>query len=362
MRWSKSDIRFMRRALALAQKGEGRVSPNPQVGAILVRNGKILSEGFHGKFGAPHAEINAIKKAGKLALGSTLYVTLEPCSHSGNGKKTPPCVPAIIKAGVSRVVIATPDANPQVNGIQELKKAGMNVDAGLLASEAQEQNEAFFHFMRTGFPFVLIKMSQSTDGKIGIRGKSNVRISGREFNLYVHRGRNRYDSILVGINTVLADNPRLTCRIPGGRNPVRIILDDTLQIPPNAKVLARAKKETVIIATTGRRDGNKEKQLRGLGAHILICGKGKVSLRTLLLQLPKFGIISVMIEGGAKTVRSALKEKVVDKIILSISPKQITSPHSVNSPFTPNLMRKLFSRAKKYKLGQEAILEACVRR
>lgn len=358
MRFSRSDKRFMRRALSLAQKGEGRVSPNPQVGAILVRNGKILSEGFHGKFGAPHAEINAINIAGKSANGSTLYVTLEPCSHEGIGKKTPPCVPAIIKAGITRVIIAAKDPNPKVHGIGQLEKAGIRAECGLLEKEAEEQNEPFFKYMRTGLPFVLVKMAQSGNGKIGCRGKSNIRLSGSAFNRHVQKLRNRHDAILVGVNTVLADNPRLTCRIPNGRNPARIILDDSLQMPPNAKVLARAKKETVIIATTGRRDGNKEKQLRALGAHILICGKGKVSLRSLLSQLPKFGIISVMIEGGAKTVRSALKEKVVDKIILSISPKRIISPQSVNSPFTPPLMKKLFAHAKKYKLGKDTILEA----
>jgi len=362
MEWSKQDVRFMRRALLLAQKGEGRVSPNPLVGAVLVRNGKILSEGYHERFGAPHAEKNAIAKARTNARGSTLYVTLEPCSHEGFGKKTPPCVPAIIKAGISRVVIAAKDPNPRVNGIPKLRNAGIGVQTGLLSQEAESQNEAFFKFMRTGLPFILVKMAQSKNRKIGIKGKSNVRLSGPAFNRYVQTLRNRYDSILVGINTVLTDNPRLTCRIPNGRNPARIILDDSLKIPLNAKVLARAKNETLIIATSEKRDRKKEKQLRSLGAHILVCGKEKVSIKKLLPQLPKFGIISVMMEGGARTISSALKEKSVDKIILSISPKQITSLHSVDSPFPSKLIRKLSRYAKKYKLGQDTVLEAYARR
>ncbi len=357
MQWSKSGILFMRRALLLAQKGEGHVSPNPLVGAVLVKNGKILSEGYHERFGAPHAEKNAIAKAGKLARGSTLYVTLEPCSHAGIGKKTPPCVPAIIKAGISRVIIAAKDPNPRVNGTIQLRKAGIEVRTGLLSQEAESQNEAFFHFMRTGLPFVLIKMAQSKNGKIGLKGKSNLRISGKQFDSHVQRLRNRYDAILVGINTVLTDNPRLTCRMKGGRNPARIILDDSLKIPLSAKVLARAKKETVIIATSKKRDRAKEKQLCALGAHVLVCGQENVSFNSLLPKLPKFGIISVMMEGGARTVSSAFRENVAAKIILSISPKKIISSHSVNSPFTPKLIRKLFSRAKTYRLGQDTLLE-----
>ena len=248
------DEKFMSRALLLAAKGEGRVSPNPLVGAVLVKDGKIIGEGCHEFFGGPHAEVNAIKDAeskGASTRGSTLYITLEPCSHSGGLKKTPPCVPLIIKSGIKRVAIAAEDKNPEVKGIEQLKFAGIKVKAGVLAREAETQNEAFLKYISTGKPFVALKMAQSEDGKIGCTGKSNVRISGKEFDAYCHLLRNRYDAILVGVNTVIADNPQLTCRMKGGRNPVRIIMDSHLRTPLNAKVLHNAANERVIIASVG---------------------------------------------------------------------------------------------------------------
>jgi diaminohydroxyphosphoribosylaminopyrimidine deaminase/5-amino-6-(5-phosphoribosylamino)uracil reductase len=361
MGWSNNDTKFMRRALSLAQNGEGHVSPNPLVGAVLVKNGRIIGEGYHEGFGSPHAEVNTIRKAGKAAAGSTLYVTLEPCSHFGKGKKTPPCVPLIIKSGIKRVIIAAKDANPKVDGISQLKKAGLAVECGLLSKEAELQNEFFFHFMRTGKPFVAIKLAQSRNGKIGIKGKRNVRISGKQFDSYVQRLRNRYDSILVGINTVISDNPRLTCRMSGGRNPVRIILDETFKLPLNAKVLARAKKETVIIATSGKRNRKKEQMLKSLGVHILVCGRETVSFKSLLQQLPTFGITSVLIEGGAKTVSSALREKAADKIILAISPNKLPENGAIDSPFAAPSARKFFKRTTLRKLGPDAVIEACAR-
>src|SRR3989344_3644428 len=248
------DEKFMSRALLLAAKGEGKVSPNPLVGAVLVKNGKIIGEGYHEFFGGPHAEVNAIKdaeKKGASIRGSTLYISLEPCSHSGGLKKTPPCVPLSIKSGIKRVVIAAEDKNPEVKGIEQLKFAGIKVKSGILAQEAEEQNESFLKYISTGKPFVALKMVQSANGKIGIKGKGKVWLSGREFDAYSHRLRNRYDAILVGINTVLADDPQLTCRMKGGRNPVRIIMDSHLRTPLNAKVLHNAANERVIIASVG---------------------------------------------------------------------------------------------------------------
>ncbi|MCX6772155.1 MAG: bifunctional diaminohydroxyphosphoribosylaminopyrimidine deaminase/5-amino-6-(5-phosphoribosylamino)uracil reductase RibD, partial [Candidatus Micrarchaeota archaeon] len=309
------DEKFMSRALLLASKGEGKVSPNPLVGAVVVKNGKIIGEGYHEFFGGPHAEVNAL--SGIDARGATLYITLEPCSHSGTGKKTPPCVPLIIKKGIKRVVIAADDRNPEVKGIEQLKFAGIRVQSGVLKKEAEQANEAFFKYITTGKPFVAIKMAQSAEGKIGYKGKSNVRISGKEFDAYNHLLRNRYDAILVGVGTVLADDPRLTCRMKGGRNPVRIILDSHLRTPTNAKVLHNAHEERVIIASVGF-NLKKEESLKEKGAHVLICGRKKTDLGALIDSLPSLGIYSVLIEGGAHVIESALKGKFADKAILAV--------------------------------------------
>lgn len=357
MRFNRADSRFMKRCLLLAQKGEGNVSPNPLVGAVLVKNDKIIGDGWHEKFGSPHAEANAIADAlgrGHKVSGATLYVSLEPCSHTGKGKKTPPCVPLIIHSGIRRVVIAAEDANPSVGGIEQLRKAGIHVQVGLLEKEAQEQNEIFFNFMKTGQPFVLVKMAQSANGKIGVKGKSNVRISGREVNRQVQQLRNRYDAILVGINTVLADNPRLTCRIKGGRNPSRIVLDSRLRIPLVSKVLHNARKELVIIATSEKRDRKKQKQLEKLGATIIVTGKNKASMHSLFRKLPDFGIISVLIEGGATVVRFALRENLADMACIAVSKKKkIRQPDAVDSPFS----KKFISTFTKKDFGSDVLYQ-----
>lgn len=354
--WTAADKRFMRRCLVLAQKGEGRVSPNPLVGAVVARGGRKISEGFHEKFGAPHAEPNALKKAGARARGATLYVSLEPCSHTK--KKTPPCVPAIIRSGVSRVVIAAKDANPKVNGIRQLRAAGIRVDAGLFADEAEKQNKAFFKFMRTGKPFVTLKMAQSRNGKIGIAGKGNVRISGKRFDSYSQMLRNQNDAILVGIGTVLADNPRLTCRMKGGRNPARIIVDSKLSIPFSAKVLKNACKEKVIIATPQARDRKKQAALEKLGAIVLICGRNEVDMKKLLAALPKMSIISVLVEGGAHIAKEFMRLSIADKAVVCISPKKIDPHGAISSPFTSKILRGL-KNIKRSKMGGDTVMEGC---
>ncbi|VVC00040.1 2,5-diamino-6-ribosylamino-4(3H)-pyrimidinone 5'-phosphate reductase [uncultured archaeon] len=348
------DEKFMSRALALAAKGEGHVSPNPIVGAVLVKNGKIIGEGYHEKFGGAHAEVNAIANAeskGKTVSGSTIYVTLEPCSHTGGGKKTPPCVPLLIKKRISRVVIAAEDRNPEVKGTEQLKFAGIEVKSGALAHEAEEQNEAFFKFISTGKPFVVLKMAQSSNGKIGCKRKSNVWISGKEFDAYVQRLRNRYDGILVGVGTVLADNPRLTCRLKGGRNPVRIIMDSQLRTPLNANVLKNAGKDTVIIATSRRAPLEKEQELKEKGVAVLICGKKEADLEALMESLPSLGIYSLLIEGGAQVAASALRKKLVDKLVVSVSSKRIGAEGAIKSPISSALLKKL----NKEKMGQDTV-------
>ncbi len=353
MEWSLQDIRFMRLCLLLAQKGEGKVSPNPIVGCVVVKYGKIIGKGFHEKFGGPHAEANALAGIGAKARGATLYVTLEPCSHSFPGKKTAPCVPLITKSGIKRVVVAARDSNPEIDGFEKLMKAGIEVTAGVLSKEAEQQNEAYFKFMKTGEPFVVAKMAQSSNGKIGVRGKGNVRISGKKFCGYAQRMRNRCDSILVGINTVLSDDPLLTCRIPGGRSPARIILDSKLQIPLDAKVLNNARREKVIVATSEKIDAEKAAGLERLGAIVIAAGKEKVMLGQLLCLLPQFGIFSVLMEGGAQVISSALSERLVDRAIVSVSKKKIDSPVAISSPFTA----KMLSTFDKRKMGSDTVYE-----
>ncbi|HQT45510.1 MAG TPA: bifunctional diaminohydroxyphosphoribosylaminopyrimidine deaminase/5-amino-6-(5-phosphoribosylamino)uracil reductase RibD, partial [Candidatus Micrarchaeota archaeon] len=302
MGFNSQDRKFMSRCLELAEMGAGRVSPNPLVGCVVVRNGKAIGEGYHEYFGGRHAESNALH--GIDAAGATIYVSLEPCSGVYPGKKTPPCSHAIIRSGARRVVVAAKDSNPAVDGIGVLRGAGIKVTAGLLAQHARRQNEPYFKMVETGMPLVAVKLAQSKNGVIGIRGRSRVWITGREFADYAHSLRNSYDAIMVGINTILADDPELTCRIKGGRNPARVIVDSTLRLPLGAKALENARREKVIVATSEKCDLQAAKKLRALGATVLVCGKRKVDMRVLMKKLGTLGLNSVLIEGGAGLVSS----------------------------------------------------------
>src|SRR5512135_3106053 len=233
------DEHYMRMALRLADRARGRTSPNPVVGAVVVKNGKVVGRGYHEKAGMPHAEAIALAKAGKAARGATLYVTLEPCSHTS--KRTPPCCPIVIRSRVKRVVVAMIDPNPQVSarGIRKLRSAGIDVSTGVLGADAARQNEAFIKHVTTGSPFVTLKVAQTLDGKIATSSGESKWITGKEAREEGRRLRDINDAILVGINTVLKDNPSLTTRIPGGRDPIRVIVDSRLRMPLNAKVLTQ---------------------------------------------------------------------------------------------------------------------------
>ena len=267
-------------------------------------------------------------------------------------------MPLIIKKGIIRVVIAAKDQNPRVQGMEQLRTEGIRAEAGLLSQEAEEQNEAFFKFIGTGRPFVALKMAQSADWKIGIKGRGNVRISGRKFDASVQKMRNRYDAILVGINTVLGDDPLLTCRMRGGRNPARIILDSSLRMPLGARVLRNAGKEKVIVASAAGCNRKKKLALERKGAMVLVCGKRKASLPALLRTLPSLGIYSVLIEGGAQVAASALREKLVNRLVVCISPKKMERSGTVGSPITPAVLRMLKQR-RKYALGKDTVIEGC---
>jgi len=316
----RSHKKYMELAMKLAEKGKGHVSPNPLVGCIVVKRNRIVGKGWHRKYGDAHAEVNALNEAGKKARGATLYVTLEPCSHWG---KTPPCTERIVEAGVSEVIIGMMDPNPVVSGAQELKLRGIKIKTGILEPDIKKQNEQFIKYMKVKRPFVLVKAAMSLDGKIATRTGHSKYITGKEARIYVHKLRAEMDAVMVGINTVLKDNPQLNTRMVRGRNPFIIIVDSHLRIPPNAKLFHDPLK--VIIATSSQAPKAKVKQLLHKGVKVLVLRqkRGRIDLDELMKELGKMEIASVMIEGGAELNAEAIKSKIVDKILFFISPKMI---------------------------------------
>ncbi len=318
-----NDEQWMRKVLRLAEKGRGRTSPNPMVGAALVKNSKMVGEGYHVRAGADHAEIVALRKAGERAKGATLYLNLEPCIHYG---RTPPCAPAVIEAGVKRIVIGTEDPNPLVGGrgLESLKRAGLDVEVGILEKECRSLNEAFFKFILEKVPFVILKVAATLDGKIATREGDSKWISGEASRQFVHRLRDQVDGVLVGIGTVLKDDPQLTARILKGRDPYRIVLDSQLRIPENARVIGDSPSK-VIIATTGVAARDKIEKLEKKGVKILILDskQGKVDLKHCLSKLGEMKIMSLMVEGGSQINGSFLDEGLIDKVLLFFSPKLI---------------------------------------
>ncbi|MBI4536751.1 MAG: bifunctional diaminohydroxyphosphoribosylaminopyrimidine deaminase/5-amino-6-(5-phosphoribosylamino)uracil reductase RibD [candidate division NC10 bacterium] len=317
------DRSYMRRALELAVSARGRTSPNPMVGAVLVKDGRVVGEGFHAFAGSDHAECVAVRDAQGQARGATLYVNLEPCCHYG---KTPPCVELIIGAGVSRVVAACQDPNPAVNGkgIEALQAAGIGVEVGCLADEAARLNEAFFTHMQLGRPFVLMKVASSLDGKIATRTGESRWITGESARQHVHRLRNMVDGVLVGIGTILRDDPMLTTRlgIEDQRDPARIIVDNLARLPLRAKVINRASTAPTYIAVSAMAPPARLEALEREQVQIIRVEDSprRVSLARLLQTLAKMGLLSVMIEGGAEIYASALKEGVVDKVLMFLAP------------------------------------------
>lgn len=333
------DEKYMRMALRLAEKAAGRTSPNPMVGAVVVKNGRVISRGWHKKAGEPHAEAIALAKAGTDAKGATLYVTLEPCSH--RNKRTPPCSPLVIRSGVRRVVIAMIDPNPKVSGggIRAIGQAGIEVVTGVLEAEAMHLNEAFIKHVTRKVPFVTLKIAQTLDGRIATAKGESKWITGEREREEGRRLRDRNDAILVGINTILKDDPALTTRIPNGRDPIRVIVDSRLRIPLRAKVLTQRSTAKTVVATLASAPRKKVSQVGATGAEVLVVKSenGRVSLRDLMRKLGRMGIISVLIEGGAEINASALKAGLVDKIIAIIAPTLMTGRDSLcaiggNSP------------------------------
>lgn len=317
---------YMRMAIELAKKGTGFTSPNPLVGAVIVKNEKIIGEGYHEYYGGPHAEINAFKKATEEVKGATMYVTLEPCSHYG---KTPPCAEAIVKSGISKVIIGMKDPNPMVsgNGIKLLKENGIEVISGILEEEVKKLNEIFIKYITTKRPFCILKTAMTLDGKIASYTGDSRWINNEISRAYVHEIRHKVSGIMVGIGTVLIDNPMLTTRITGKTtsDPIRIIVDTEAKIPLEANVLNLESNSKTIIATTEKAHKNKLKALEEKNAEIIITPikDNKVDLDYLMIKLGENGIDSVLLEGGGELNYSALKVGIVDKVISFISPKII---------------------------------------
>ncbi|HEY6012060.1 MAG TPA: bifunctional diaminohydroxyphosphoribosylaminopyrimidine deaminase/5-amino-6-(5-phosphoribosylamino)uracil reductase RibD [Nitrospirota bacterium] len=357
----------MRMALRLAAKAKGRTSPNPMVGAVVVKGGRIIGRGYHRKAGEPHAEAIALKKAGSKAKGATLYVTLEPCSHVN--KRTPPCAPLVIQCGVKRVVIAMIDPNPHVSGggIKALRKAGLEVVTGVLNEEARRLNEAFIKYMTTGMPFVTLKFAQTLDGKIATASGESKWITGDQARREGHVLRDHHDAILVGINTVLNDDPSLTTRIPGGRDPLRVIVDTRLRTPLTAKVITQRSSAKTYIATIETMPKDTLVKLLDAGAEILIARSkaGQVDLKHLMKMLGSYGVTSVLIEGGAEIHASAIKAGIVDKVVLFVAPMLMTGRDSICS--IGGISPTKLSRAVRLKdvttrfVGRDLMIEGYIR-
>ena len=314
------DESYMREALRIAEYARGRTSPNPLVGAVIVRDGTIVASGWHRAAGEPHAEIHALRMAGELARGATLYVTLEPCAHHG---RTGPCAEAVIAAGLARVVVALSDPNPLVagRGIHLLTAAGIEVTTGVCEDEARRQNEIFLKWVTTKRPFVTLKTAMTLDGKIASHTGASRWITGAAARARVHAYRNEYDAILVGIGTVLADDPSLTTRLEHGtgKNPLRIVLDSEARTPLDAKLVADGAAPTIIVVSE-RADHRRVNLLRACGAEVVTLGTQRVDIAALLDYLGAREITSLFVEGGAAVNWSLLAGGSVDKVHAFIAP------------------------------------------
>ncbi len=326
----------MREALRLAERGRGHTSPNPMVGAVLVKGNRIIGRGFHRQAGGPHAEIVAIREAGKKARGATLYVNLEPCNHFG---RTPPCTDAIIKSRIKRVICAMIDQNPLNNGrgIRKLRANGTEVKVGLLEEESRKLNKPFIKYITEKMPFVTVKVAESLDGKIATYTGDSKWITGESARGFVHRLRKESDAILVGVNTIIKDDPLLTSR-PYRKFPIKVILDPELKTPLNAKIFSRKSPALVIIVTSAKYLRAKRAQARvrllNKSGGLVISERernSRFNLRSLLKRLAGIEIVNLLVEGGGTTIASFIEERLVDRILFFIAPKIIGGRYAITS-------------------------------
>ena len=359
------DVQYMQEALELARGGLGLVSPNPLVGCVLVKDGAVVGQGYHQRFGGPHAEVYALQEAGPLARGAVLYVNLEPCSHTG---KTPPCADAVIQAGVSRVVAALRDPDPRVDGrgLSRLAAAGIAVTVGVCEAEARKLNEVFIKYTTTRRPFVTLKSAITLDGKIATHTGASQWITGELARQEGHRLRHAADAILVGIGTVLQDDPRLTTRLPDqqGANPLRVIVDSTLRMPLQAQVTDVASDRRTLIVTTARAPVAHSAALRTRGVEVVCLpayDDGRVDLEALCYYLGERGVASVLVEGGATLSATLLRRRLIDKVLLFVAPKiiggdgiSVVGPCGVETMEQVIHLRDVVSQ----RLGNDVLLEA----
>lgn len=359
------DEKYMEQALCIAQYAAGRTSPNPMVGAVIVRDGRVVGQGWHRQAGTPHAEVHALRQAGELAHGATMYVTLEPCSHHG---RTGPCTEAVIDAGIKKVIVSMTDPNPLVagQGIARLRDAGIEVIEGVMAAEAAKMNEVFIKWISTKKPFVVLKSAMSLDGKIAAHTGHSQWITGSKAREVVHQLRDRYDGILVGIGTVLADNPSLTTRLEiPGKNPLRIIVDSKARIPLDAEVITDGL--PTVIAVTSEASQGKLDSLRACGITIITTEAkgGRVDLQQLFNILGEQGITSILVEGGASINASVIDENLVDKIKWFIAPKIIggeSAPGPVGGIGIADVNHAaLFEEIKMESIGEDILISAYLR-
>ncbi|MFA9371628.1 MAG: bifunctional diaminohydroxyphosphoribosylaminopyrimidine deaminase/5-amino-6-(5-phosphoribosylamino)uracil reductase RibD [Labilibaculum antarcticum] len=325
MQMSK-EYQYIQRAFELAKKGIGRVNPNPLVGAVIVRDDRIIGEGYHEFFGGPHAEVNAFRSATESVEGATMYVTLEPCSHYG---KTPPCAEAIVKNKIAKVVIGMLDPNALVagKGVKLLEENGIEVEYGYLCEELSQMNRVFLKFIQNKLPYVVMKTAMTLDGKIASKTGDSRWVSNEKSRVYVHQVRNELAGIMVGVDTVIADDPILTTRLENeeGRNPVRIVVDSSARIPLESKILNTANQAKTIVAVTEKANSTKIAEIQELGNAVMIVKSrnGRVDLTDLMVKLGETQIDGILLEGGATLNFSALEAGIVDEVMSFIAPKII---------------------------------------
>ncbi len=316
-----TDEEYMNLALQLAERGNGFVNPNPMVGAVIVKNGRIIGQGWHERYGAPHAECNALASCKESPKGATLYVTLEPCCHHG---KTPPCTEAIIASGISKVIIGSADPNPLVGGkgVKILRQHGIEVVENVLKEKCHRLNKVFFHYIKTGLPYVVMKYAMTMDGKIATRTGESKWISSELARQRVQEDRHRYSAIMVGSGTVLSDDPLLTCRLENGKNPIRIICDTNLRTPFTKRIISTAGNVPTILATCSS-DLEKHKKYLIAGCQVMVVPqKDKhIDLKSLLHRLGEEKIDSIYVEGGGTLNWSVLEQGIVNEVHTYIAPK-----------------------------------------
>ncbi len=318
------DAQYMTLALQEAVRGEGYVSPNPMVGAVVVKDDQVVGRGYHQAVGGPHAEVHALDDAAEKAVGATLYVTLEPCNHQG---RTPPCTRKILQSGIKRVVVAMADPNPDVKGGGNdfLRGQGVEVLCGVKEREAERINEPFIKFSKTKLPFVVLKMAATLDGRIATRTGDAHWVTGESARARVHQIRHALDAIMVGVGTVRADDPQLTTRLEnnGGVDPIRFVLDTRLSIPPDAKLLSQTSAAPTYLVCGSEAPKDRKESLSAAGARILEAPleQGRIDLKALMPLLGQLGVTSLLVEGGAHVADSALKADVVDKVMFFYAPK-----------------------------------------